>query len=670
MAAMQPTQTAGISNADMNAYIGKIGNLLRRNQVSKNGGKDDAFIKQIDEAYRQFTESVKDQEEWMKKATDEQKEVFRGVTENFYKLRRADKDDLESLHKEFKAAVVRLNEIDGDHPAKGELERVAALGMKHTDISKAKPKGLAGALKGELNHRAKNYFKPTKDDLESPLFRWAAGLDKKGPGGLNPLHELQNEGTAEKLIRQAGEKITGEDVKDKANAMASEIAGGVKGSGGSGGFPSKVENLHVENLIVKMVRKADEDGQKSPRYMPPTLPGNATGRSAIAVGSPLLPGPSSGGAHAELVPALPHNPTPMLEDHRAKQQENQLPFRLAGPKHEAEDVEFKESPDPIQVKQRNPHAKLKTGLTPLASAVAGAVDAYPSFKPSEGVVGAIKPDDALVSNDIDPRSADATKQIDDGDDKDSGSGIGGSLAGAALTAATEFLTREKGPKENAKEKGATEEKTKGAVEEEGVKAKGPKEGLLEEGGKGLAGEARAGSKLLKGAAKLGKVAGIAGTAITAYTSYEDYADADAKLKAGKITAQQAKEQKAHAVGGGLGSVIGGYAGGALGGIAGSFVAPGVGTLAGGAAGSMLGARAGEWIGDEIGSWWAKPASDKTKEVHQVAQHSAQTSKPTVVVQQNHAAPAASDKPAIVPVKAEPRSRESYFDRQMMNTVMF
>jgi hypothetical protein len=308
--------------------------------------------------------------------------------------------------------------------------------------------------------------------------------------------------------------------------------------------------------------------------------------------------------------------------------------------------------------------------------VSGAVDAYPSYKPSEGVVGAIKGDDTLESNDVGPRSADATKTIDDGQaDGDSGVGVGG-LISAGLSA-YELLkgkkgkggTEEegKGPKE---EKGAGEEKTKGAVEEEGIKGKGPKEGLLEEGGKGLSGEVKAGSKLLKGASKLGKVAGVAGMAITAYNAYGQYADADKQLAAGKITAQQAKEEKAHAVGGGLGSVVGGYIGGALGGIAGSAVMPGVGTLAGGAAGSMLGSRAGEWVGDEIGSWWAKPADDKTKEVAKVAQHSAQNSKPTVVVAQNHAPAAPAQSPAIVPVKADSRSRESYFDRQMMNTVMF
>lgn len=666
--AMQPSQAAQpmnaprMSNDKFQSQVKGIGDLLRRNQVSAQG-KETKDVKRVDEAYKSFLDQVKDQDSFMKRATDEQKEVFAEIFQEFTKLRKDSKVDFDRSHKEFTAAVARLHEVGGDDEVKSRLEQIAATGMKFTDKQK---KG--GVINQEITHRMDKMFGADKDDLASPLFRKLAGLDKKDKL-ITPLEAAQNLGKAEAIKKTVSDDITGDAHRDaKADAMAAEMTG--KGKGG-GAFPTKIENLHVENLIVKSVRRAEDE--KSPRYMQGAIGGPEAGKSAVAV-HPMLPaGPGGAGAH--VVPALPapHDPHGALIEYRpheplTPQLEHHQPNLLPAPKlknhHDAEDVEFREH-EPIKVKPRNPHAPLKTKESPLASAVRGAVDSGEFMKPTGTVVDAIKPSE-LASNDIGNRDSSST--IKDDEAIKPAEDDGGSLIPTAITAASALLGGKKNKGGEEKEKGV-KEKTKGTGEEEGVKTKGTGEEGLAKEGRALAGEAKAGSKVLKGISKIGKVAGIASVALTAYNSYGEYSSADDELKKGKITAQQAKEQKAHAVGGGLGSVIGGWAGSAIGGIAGSLVAPGVGTLAGGAAGGYLGSQAGEWVGDKIGSWWAKPSEQTGNTLHALNSEKADASnKPTVIVAP--AAPSVNSgvsAPVPVPVSNGSRSRESYFDRQMMQS---
>jgi hypothetical protein len=668
--AMQATKAAAqqqnrMSNDQFTQKVSGIGDMLRKNQVNANSGRETKAVKQVDAAYKEFLESIKDQKEFLKHASDEQKEVFKEIFEEFTKLRKDGKVDFERSNKEFQAAVARINEVGGDGNAKQRIEHIAALGMKHTEAKKPQK----GVIRQEIDHRIAKFIKPTGDELESPLFRKLAGLDKKGPGNITPLAEMQNLGKAEALKKVLGDDITGDAERDKAIKLAQTMGEGKDGKGG-GAFPSKIENLNVENLIVKNVRR--EEAAEPPRYMQPAIGGAAAGKSAVAI-NPQLEGP--GGSGAAVHPQLPapsdphgtlitHEPSPA-----APQLEYSAPKLLPSPKHDAEDVEFREAP--IKVKPMNPHNPLRTKETPLASAVRGAVNAAPMMAATGGVVGALKASDELPSNDVGPRASDATLNIKDGDASSSGGPDIGTTLGLLTTAASALLGKKKGKgeeKENAEEKeGEVKEKTKGASEEaEAVKGEKGLGGEVE----GVAAEAKGASKFLKGASKIGKVAGIAGVALTAYNSYGAYNDADKDLAAGKITAQQAKEKKSEAVGGGLGSVIGGYAGSAIGGIAGSFLAPGVGTLAGGAAGGYLGSKAGEWVGDEIGKWWAKPSANSGDALHKAANHSAANQKPNVVVVPAPAAQAAKggNTTAIVPTQADPRTRESYFDRAMMGTL--
>jgi hypothetical protein len=678
--AMQPTKAPQPMGGDeLNKRVAQIGDMFRRVQVSDNKGRETDDVKRVDKAYKEFENVLERQSEFMEHASKEQKEVLDEVVAEFAKMRKEGKVDYDRFHKEMEAAVSRINEVGGNQKAKEGIELAAAVGMKHSDPDNFKKKG--NVLKQELHHRAAKIFTPNKDDLESPLFRKLAGLDRKDPSKMiSPLERARILGQGEALKKAASDGITGEG--SAAEAMAKTMGGS---GDGKGAFPSKIENLHVENLIVKNARR--EEAPEAPRYTQPALNGPHAGKSAAAL-NPQLEGP--GGSGAMVHPQLPSGVDPERlrlkdETYHAPQLEHRQPLRLSGPKHEdVQDVEFKEAP--IKVKSRNPHAPLRTKETTMASAVRGAIDAAPILSPRGGVVDAVR-GSGFDNNDVSDRSADATLHVDNGEGVAAGAGDS-PIPGLLATAATALFGRkpkaneEEKTKANEEEKASGEEKTKGNVEEkaktgsdaEKVKPveEGAGKGLAAEG-EALAGDAKGLSKFVKVGSKIGKVAGIAGMALTAYDSYGQYNDADKALAAGKITAQQAKEQKAHAVGGGVGSVVGGYIGSTIGGIAGSFVAPGVGTLAGGAAGGYLGSKAGEWVGDKLGSWWAKPSDQEAAHtVHQAAQAHAAASKAPVVIHAptTQAAPAAAASAKPIPIKAEPRSRESYFDRQMMNTVMF
>lgn len=716
MQATKSKQTQEFQRMSNDKFISEVvgvGDLLRRNQVSTNKGNDNApNVKRVDEAYRQFTEELKDQREFMKTASDDQKEVFREVIEEFMKLRKDGNFDFERSNKEFQAAVARINEVDGSGAAKARIEHIAALGMQHTD--QLKPK--AGVISQEIQHRMSKFFEPSKSDLESPLFRRLAGMDRGNNhrNMITPLREMQNLGQAEAVKSRLSGDIMGPDEHESPNHMAN-VAATMAGKHNVT-FPSKIENLHVDRLIVRMVEK-----EKEATIAPHPALGDG-GRSAVAVGNPMLPPPSGIGASVAHSPMLPAPSAAHVDPkHLTHQEGDYLPTMEVLPRepqtglarvkpsvrarkfdiNDAEDVEFRDhehpthraefhalpapkhdvapapvASAPIQIKG-NPHNPLRTQETALSSAVRGAIGggfALPIAQ-TPTVVDAFKTkDDSLVDNDVGVRSADATRKFEE-DASGEAAGAGGGLLPDLLSLVPEvFGGKPKGPKEKAKvgeEKPKTgEEKPKTGEEKAKVEGKGAKaaEGLEGEG-RGLA---KGISKVSKTLGHAGKALGIAGTAITAYNAYNEYEDADAKLKKGEITAQQAKEAKANAVGGGVGATIGGWIGGTIGAVAGSVV-PVAGTLAGGAAGGYLGAEAGEWLGKKAaGLWSSSDAPDTGKTVAQISQQHAeakgQATNQTVVVQ----APAQSVGPSTsttnyVPISGSPRQRESYFDRAMLGT---
>jgi hypothetical protein len=225
--AMQSTKAAAsqqnrMSNDQFTQKVSGIGDMLRRNQVNAQGGRETKAVKQVDEAYTAFLDAIKDQKEFLKHASEEQKDVFKEVFEEFTKLRKDGKVDFERSNKEFQAAVARINEVGGDGNAKQRIEHIAALGMKHTEAKKPQK----GVIRQEIDHRIAKFIKPTGDELESPLFRKLAGLDKKGPGNITPLAEMQNLGKAEALKKVLGDDITGDAERDKAIKLAQTMGEG------------------------------------------------------------------------------------------------------------------------------------------------------------------------------------------------------------------------------------------------------------------------------------------------------------------------------------------------------------------------------------------------------------------------------------------------------------
>jgi hypothetical protein len=103
-------------------------------------------------------------------------------------------------------------------------------------------------------------------------------------------------------------------------------------------------------------------------------------------------------------------------------------------------------------------------------------------------------------------------------------------------------------------------------------------------------------------AGFGKIAGklpLIGTALTVFSAGMSIAGTEAKLKAGEITKQEAREEEGATVGGAAGGLGGAAAGAAMGAAIGSVV-PVLGTAIGGLIGGAIGAWGGAELGAELG----------------------------------------------------------------------
>jgi hypothetical protein len=101
----------------------------------------------------------------------------------------------------------------------------------------------------------------------------------------------------------------------------------------------------------------------------------------------------------------------------------------------------------------------------------------------------------------------------------------------------------------------------------------------------------------------GKVAGklpVIGTALTVLGIGASLMGTEAKLKAGQITKQEAREEEGGTVGGAAGGLGGAAAGASLGATIGTFLLPGIGTAIGGLLGGAIGAWGGAELGAELG----------------------------------------------------------------------
>jgi hypothetical protein len=707
----KPTPHNRMGNPDFLKQVSDMGDMLRRNQVSANNGNETPAIKEVDRAYAAFMDSIKDQKEAMKNATEDQKDIFAELMQEMAKLRKDEKADFGKTFEEMKAALTLVHEKGGDQKSKEFLEKSISRMMEHTD---KKPKG--GILKQEINHRIEKFFKPTASEMDSPLFRHLAGIGKDHSKMISPLEEAKNLGQAEAAKNRLSDDITGAAERDKAlEAMAATMGGG-KG----GAFPSKIENLHVENLIVKNARREEDDHKvdNTPKQITHTPVSNTP------VSAPLLNSNPSGPAGAHAVPALPspkdhqlvevqNHPlqpsTPGIEH----QEGNYLPSVQVHPREplspevegharvkprqkmmEIEDVDFKETPRRPRItssvphtvehheiekhvepshsegtvkvastpKPGNPHVPLRTRETPIAAAVRGAVGAEMAIPQKATIVDAFTPKSDLLDNDIGVRSADATKNngkdsSTDGDDSKNPDGTAKpkSLLDDAADIAGSVLDGMSGKEEKRKKK--TGEEHDHITEHEHIKEPSikPKSKIM----KGLKTAGKLGKGLVKSAA--GGVAGALGGMALDYAGDKLEETGHDQLAIGARVASKAADWA------GTGAMLG------------SFV-PGVGTAVGAGVGGLAGAADGlyenwdkldkpEWMGGKPKGKVDTKANHSGEVLHDMSNQQSEGHKivPVVINAPVQAAPSGGTVNNFVPVKASPRARESYFDRQMMNT---
>lgn len=179
---------------------------------------------------------------------------------------------------------------------------------------------------------------------------------------------------------------------------------------------------------------------------------------------------------------------------------------------------------------------------------------------------------------------------------------------------------------------AAREASKAATKQAAIDAAKAGPGAIAEGK-----TASGGNKLLGKLAGSGKYLGRAGGALAivgaGVEGYTGYKDAEAKEKAGEISAAEAKKQKGQAVGGAVGGAGLGIAGGALAGAAMGSVVPVIGTAIGGIIGGALGYYLGNKAGSAVGGALAGGGDDDTKN----AEKSATEDKPKTPAQKSTAA---------------------------------
>lgn len=448
-----------LNDEQFGGKLDDIGTLLRKNVVSKRGGNE-AGVQRVDKTYQDFRRQIAGQQKMMERATDEQKDVFRELTEEVIKLRNDENMDFDKAFKQFERVVHSVNSFDGPQDVKDYIEKIASTAMKNTDKMRA-PTG----LKGVAYASAQSFLTADKKTEESAMFKYLTGQDRpKDPKKMiTALETAQNSGNAERLKKHLSEDITGEMTDSSPLSKLLEQMIGKPGAGANGGnggsidvkWPESIENLHVANLIIKSVTREGKEhgigGHSS----------DSKGRSALALPAPapkpvdgpnplLLAGPAQDVGHknAEVPPKVPETglTDPILKTYRKPVQPKLTMDGHKGVQQRAlkyDDIEytdFKEvpskKPEPKQIEHtqfpqleapkpapapKEPEApkkpaitvkksqwKLKTKETPMAQAVRGALNVMPTLvQPKPTLTSAIAPWTApqlaksdLPSNDV------------------------------------------------------------------------------------------------------------------------------------------------------------------------------------------------------------------------------------------------------------------------------
>lgn len=374
-------------NRPIDERLNKIGDHLRKNAVSKNYGQD-ASLKVADNIFNKYVESSRMQDGLLKKASDDQKDVLESLSASMIRFRKDEKADVGKFRKEMLAVLTSAHAADGDEHVKQYVESA----IKDALHGAEKSNGIDGAIH-------KFMTKDSEKNKDSWLFKKISGTESvekhmdlaKNDGIAINEHDKLNDHIHKGPLSSETES------HGKLEKLIADLTIAIKGLK----FAAKIDVLNVNKLVVNSMerRRAKREADVQ------------SGKSEPKVTQKLLTGPAdSTRMHGKEAHRLGDNGLVMPEPNQmAKKRKTKL--------HEVEDVEFREvhehkdvprighkmlaighdlpkhiehKDDPITPKYQG---KLKTNETPMARAVRSAMNVgnSPSIRPKTATATPLVP---------------------------------------------------------------------------------------------------------------------------------------------------------------------------------------------------------------------------------------------------------------------------------------
>lgn len=355
-------------NRPIDERLSKIGDHLRKNAVSKNYGHD-AGLKVADNIFNKYVESSRMQDGLLKKASEDQKDVLESLSASMLRFRKDEKSDVGKFRKEMLAVLTNVHAADGDEDVKKYVESTITAALRNAE----KSNGLDGAIH-------KFMTKDSEKNKDSWLFKKISGtetVEKQTEIAKNEGIALNEQDKLNDHIHK-GAASSETEPHGKLEKLIADLTAAIRDMK----FPSKIDVLNVNKLVVNSMerRKAKREADVQ------------SGKAEPKVTQKLLTGPvDSTRMHGKEAYRLGDNGLMMPEPNQmAKKRKTKL--------HEVEDVEFREVHDkknvplighkPLAIGHDLPkhdthddspikpkyQGKLKTNETPMASAVRSAMN--------------------------------------------------------------------------------------------------------------------------------------------------------------------------------------------------------------------------------------------------------------------------------------------------------
>jgi hypothetical protein len=244
------------------ANLTNIGDILKNSVEAQNKAfKGD--LDQVDKTYSQFVNSSADSNKILEKASEEQKEVFKGLTDAFIQYRQDENADAEKFHKDLTAIVKDIHAADGDEGVKKYLESLATEGRDSSkvDPNRAKNDRKWKASKNEQDSLVYRMFagnkKPKQDEFATAKALGEAEKAQKGLFGGKSDEKSSLEKMVEGLVKHAEKNkgLFGGGKSDEKSSLEKMVEGLVKHAekNKGSGMSDKMEKLTISNLIVEKV---------------------------------------------------------------------------------------------------------------------------------------------------------------------------------------------------------------------------------------------------------------------------------------------------------------------------------------------------------------------------------------------------------------------------------